>query len=463
MKFIKKTKKSTIRRINKSKKQRGGEPQATFIAEGKSSCVYSPPLKCNRGTCNPSTDNRCTYSSNTISKLMRRKTALKEKENDYLLSKIGYDTDFKYHLRPPIMCPVNMATLVDSEKDKCSLLDSESRSFFNQLLLYDNGGRDFFYALYESDVLEDLDPSFILGENGLLNILRGIIELNGKNLSHRDLNEENTLLGIGTTKKMTFIDFGLLSIINQNQEIVISSNANTNSARERTSKELDGLTVLFGEKAYGNIDHGHKNYFRFVKIHHPISSFFLGYNFSNIPKTQRGGWERKIREYVQSFMNPIFNDYESYIYNEIRPFYEYLEIWDEEILVSMMMGLYDIFNQEKFRQFHDSLKLMIAQNLDLYSFGVLLLKYASVIQEKINSGEITDDQLSIYEDIPKKIYKFLKEKSILYPVPALLIHNRSVLDTPEIVTSTTPSELTRDFKTFITGILEDMNSSIISQ
>jgi hypothetical protein len=179
---------------------------------------------------------------------------------------------------------------------------------------------------------------------------------------------------------------------------------------------------------------------------------------------------KKIRTYIQYYMNPNYkNGYSSHIFKNIRPFYDYLEIWDEEILVSMMMGLYDIFNQEKFRQFHDSLKLMIAQNLDLYSFGVLLLKYANAIQEKINSGEIKGDQLPIYKDIPKKIYKFLKKKSMLYPVPALLINKRRILDgfrrttKPELVHPIRPSELTKDFKRFVTGILDDVNSARQSQ
>jgi hypothetical protein len=284
MKFIKKTKKSTIRYRNKSKKQNGGKPPPpTFIAQGSSGCVYLPSLSCKPNECNPSSDPRCKYQDDTISKLMTKDLAADEKKNDDLLLSVGYDTSFNYHLRPPISCPLEKSSLSPTERSKCSLTG------VNHLLLYENGGHDFFYTLYESDTLEDLDPSFILGEDGLINILKGIIELNTKNLLHRDLNDANTVVGRNTStsrKKMKMIDFGLLTIINQNEHIG-TSETSTN-ADENTD-----VDILFGENAYGNKDHGDTNFFENVREHHPISCFFLGYNVSNIPNEQRSEWEKK--------------------------------------------------------------------------------------------------------------------------------------------------------------------------
>ncbi len=464
MKLIKKTKKYNHKRKKQSKKQKGGGPYPIFIAQGSSGCVFSPPLMCKENSCTSSSnDSRCKYGDNTISKLMTSDNAGKELKREILLENIGYDNEFNYHLRPPISCPLGIIsdkivkedkTKIIRELMKCSLIQKKPKP--EHLLLYENGGNDFFHSLYQSKSLHDLDPSFILGDNGLRNLLQGIIELNAMNLAHRDLKDDNIIVGMGGNKKFKMIDFELLSIIDENKPITIPETS--------TNDTQDVLDILFGPNSLCITDEDKAfKFFSFPRLHYSLSSFFLGCNFSTNPETNTDLLKDKIRQYVKKYMKEKYDNGDtSHIYNDMRPFYTFLGIWDENKLFDNMLGLYDIFNQPEYAEFHDSLKLHIAQNVDLYAFAVLLLKYANSLQSKIKDKVIKDDELKIYKDIPRNIYKFLKKTSILFPVPALLVTKRKIGDffakktKIEMVSSFDLSTFTTEFDEFRKEILRNV-------
>ncbi len=427
MKLIKKTKikKYNFKHRKQSKKQNGGN--AKYIIQGSYGCIYQPPLKCKVGECIPfdENDKRCEYKNDTISKLLTEEHAKKDSENDvFLFAAIGYDNDFNYHIRPPIMCELDETTLEQSEKDKCTLFNKPGTDDPNHLLLYDYGGKDFFYTLYEGPV-DELDPRFILGNYGLVNILEGIIELNKLNLSHCDLKDDNIVVGLPTPplpprtslppiqRKIRLIDFGLLSIINGNQNVNPLAQKNNNI-------DFYGLKVLSGNGSQ-NEENNHSYFFLNKKVHYPLCIFFLSCNISNENVEKRELWVKEIKRFVKYYMEELENGKLSHIHHDIRPFYNYLGLWDKNTLSMLMIGLFDILSSEEYAKYNDSIKLLIARNLDLYGWGVLLLKYANEVQSKILSGVIPPRNLSIYEKIPKKIYKFLKRTSILYPIPSSLI------------------------------------------
>ena len=85
-----------------------------------------------------------------------------------------------------------------------------------------------------------------------------------------------------------------------------------------------------------------------------------------------------------------------------------------------MLSLFDVLSNRRFNSNRDELKLLLAQEIDVFSFGIILLKYANKIKSLVNSHTIS----SKYNLIHETIYEFLKESLILNPFPIRIVKKK---------------------------------------
>jgi serine/threonine protein kinase len=456
---VKRTRKIKKNKYTVIKKKRGGDHKPLFIGQGSYGCAFRPQLICSDAT-NPCIGmNAESPNCKGISKLMTTKNAEDEFKELSILEKVGYDTDFNYHLNPPFKCelkkegytlekfirkpkyedkiPYDFCALDEllEEKEVSLLLYQEGHLNFNELLNHDvyylkNKMKE--YVVKKNDLLI-LNPIFILGENGLQNMLDGLCELQTKNLIHLDLKSENSVTNIDLLKvkelirrvvtstnpsnsdeikklreelmgmmKIRLIDFGLLSVIEEDDKIKFDENL-----------ELDFLS---GEnQRYDKYDS--MELYDFITPQFPLYMFLIGNNELDGLVTN-DEIKDAIKRHVLLFMR------NSYVKSILKEYYESISVWNHKYLSDLMYELYMILKSDE----SGEIKNILIRSIDLFSFGIVLLNYARRMKkmstEVYSNGDKKEKQETVlYDWIEEKILKFLKSSWLIHPVP-LKVHKK---------------------------------------
>lgn len=181
-----------------------------MIAKGGYGCVYKPPLLC-KGS---------TKRGDGVSKLMLKQEAIKELKEQELVDQI--DPEFKYHLKPPVMCELGE---IDDENDKrlqeCTLIpdhihESEISKHYAILQMQDGGVSLKEYLSKNKVVIRDYSEVEQLNFfKNMINLLQGLVDFEKNRFVNLDIKTDNIVYN-HKTQRFNFIDFGLSSKIDLN-------------------------------------------------------------------------------------------------------------------------------------------------------------------------------------------------------------------------------------------------------
>jgi len=167
-----------------------------YVAEGSYGCVFSPPLKCL---------NKKKTTTDQAGKIFNNKDSMEEeKELAIKINKI--DPKGKWTVPYYGSCFVNINKTEQTDNiDKCNKYAKHIP--ITEQLIYYNGGIDLNHFINNFELfngnlfIDDLIPLFY-------NLLKGLITLNNKELSHCDIKPPNMLYNF-VESKLYIIDFGL--------------------------------------------------------------------------------------------------------------------------------------------------------------------------------------------------------------------------------------------------------------
>ncbi len=375
--------KKQTKRNNKNKKNKKTRKNnknikgGAFIGKGTYGCAYNPPLPC-KASQNPCLANPEDQRCQGISKLMNDKNAIEELTGLEILEKLNFDnetnTNYKYHLRNPFMCPYSESESSPINRVECDLTINQPT-----LLLYENGGQDLDKLF--STQLQTTHPSIVL--KGLLNILEGIRELSRLGVVHCDIKEQNIVTGTDINPGFKLIDFGLLAAFDFN--LVSSIEPKINFIGDYTKHPEES------------------KFFDVIYVYFPIYAFFL--NKKN-PITD-AELEARVDEY---FINDIIKKYLGKYYKEKGINRDYFK--------KILIALNRIYNNEELK---GKLQTQVAKSIDLFSFSIVLLQYASKLKETFTPKKCSP--------VTESIQSFINVNNFLHPM----------LDTIKIKTKTRPT------------------------
>ena len=135
---------------------------------------------------------------------------------------------------------------------------------------------------------------------------------------------------------------------------------------------------------------------------YPLYAFFVGKE--RLLKIK----EKKVKSIILNHVTNYMNN--SWVQYTIKAFYKYLGIWNIDHLCKIMYEFFKLLSEDTI----DENYYLMVQSIDLFSWGIMLLQYANKIKDLCDRGVI---DISLYSDVHKNIYKFLKDHSILNPLP----------------------------------------------
>ena len=154
---------------------------------------------------------------------------------------------------------------------------------------------------------------------------------------------------------------------------------------------------------------------RFYKVdyaYYPIYAFFIGRD-DLFDRNEDGSFITSEADCIQKIITKVVSYMdEPYINRVIKPFYdEQLQTWNYERLAGQMIL---IFNRLRLLNKDDREKAYvdIAKDIDIFSFGVVLLEYAKQLKK------------SPYSQYCNIIYEFIKNSLILNPCPIKFMSER---------------------------------------
>jgi serine/threonine protein kinase len=172
-----------------------------IIGYGSYGCVYKPSLRCEGNQPKDLYDKK-------VSKVLVKEEAKKELKEYQLMDKI--DKEFKYHLKPPVLC--KMSKTEKEKLQKCKVRDlNESNA---HLLIMENAGKnleDFVKYINSTPKLTQQQKQQIIlrfwKESVVL--IDAIEDLMRENMFHADLKPQNIVFNMETFK-VNIIDFGIM-------------------------------------------------------------------------------------------------------------------------------------------------------------------------------------------------------------------------------------------------------------
>ena len=109
--------------------------------------------------------------------------------------------------------------------------------------------------------------------------------------------------------------------------------------------------------------------------------------------------EKKVKSIILNHVTNYMNN--SWVQYTIKAFYKYLGIWNIDHLCKIMYEFFKLLSEDTI----DENYYLMVQSIDLFSWGIMLLQYANKIKDLCDRGVI---DISLYSDVHKNIYKFLK-------------------------------------------------------
>tara|TARA_B110000971_G_C20026948_1_gene509368 strand:+ start:218 stop:1420 length:1203 start_codon:yes stop_codon:yes gene_type:complete len=166
-----------------------------LLAEGGYGCVFSPGINCN---------GKSMKNKKYVSKIQRHD--LSAKNEIQIGKKIEELSGYEDHFAPVLKyCEIDIATIEDKEKDKCSIFKKSNTSDYIVMKLQYIEGEDFMDYLINQKNSIQLVSNIILSFNHLL---KSLTMLESKFIVHYDLKGTNILYNINKEIPL-LIDFGL--------------------------------------------------------------------------------------------------------------------------------------------------------------------------------------------------------------------------------------------------------------
>ncbi len=411
---IKKTRTRTSKSKTKKtlRKNKGGAPPGiNFIGQGTYGCTYSPAIKCLG-------EKQNHIDINSVSKLMTNSNAYNELNETIILDLLNYDKEYKYHLPSPKMCTPNIkpSVFLNNKTNEFNIkplnLPSNSDDYYDigefseckikkieepgnqSILIYQNGGLDF-DNLYSNKLFH---PSNVFKSEGLLNILKGLIELHKIGLIHLDIKGANIVTGIFTGKEHStvnfkIIDFGLLSFIGE-KEINIDN--------PDYLKIIDSKDILAGPHKKIRTTPISNEY-----VFYPLYNFLFTINKSTSKEDLKTIIDGKI-----NWLKPKKKSERKWYSLFILDFYKTFKVSKTSVMTKQLYTMFYILKHlrnKKPKNLDDYYKknYILIKKIDYYSFGVMLLIYLN----NIKLYGVTHTTFSI---VKLHLYHFLNNSGILY-------------------------------------------------
>lgn len=352
--------------------------KSKFIGQGSSGCGFYPAIKCK------DTPDFTDYSSK-ISKLMTTKKATDE-ERKYQLIKLeeieGWD---KYFIGNPHKCkPVD-----NYNKGECTLTDITPENA--SLLLYENGGPDL-YNLLKSPELSLIDVLI-----GLQNILEGILLLNSKGIYHLDIKSDNIVTGLTEPhNNFRLIDFGMSYKTNESKFLI-----GTVKFSDIDADYFNEATQMMNNNGSGNRNNKQSKTVMSIPVIKtptilrifPFYQFFLTRFFQEEISDRDDIYNILANKFVETFLTTDDNSVKDVIrfYKESGILYRDS---DNTRNSTILKGYLDEFKNDT------GLYSKVMATLDIYSFGLLLLRLSYKYDEDV---------------ISQNLRQFIFDNKILYP------------------------------------------------
>jgi serine/threonine protein kinase len=204
----------------KKRKQHAGK----VIGQGSYGCVLSPPLECEEPN---------LLQKGYVSKFMEVGEANSELKEFRTINKL--DPTERYHLGKPIMCRPKNTVKNKNELKKCNNNPKTASLNRYRILLLKNGGTDL------DKFCQQLPKSVNSAQfwNSAQQIVTGLYFFEKKHICHHDIKPSNIVYS-PITKKMVFIDFGLM---NSFRKIIEEANRSLIHGRFHWSYPLDYLLL----------------------------------------------------------------------------------------------------------------------------------------------------------------------------------------------------------------------------
>jgi len=365
-----------------------------FMARGTYGCGFYPPIQC-KEECR---DTKCKDNIPRVSKLMGKSDADKEEAVYTKLNLDDIENGSNYFITSPYKCTPNDS--FDIETSGCTLkIPKKSQT----LLLYENGGYDLML------LNRKFNASLLFILRGLTNILEGIQILNSNGIYHFDIKSDNIVSGIipdqhissEITPKFKFIDFGLAYNYKNEKKIrfihtvkkediqpVVDETQPMNSPENHTNAKMETPMPVIKTPII-------------IRIF-PVYQFFITKAFENNDLSEEE-YQLLLNKFIDTFLTV-----EDITVDLVRRYYLSLQLFDFNRTDNFntpynKKTLLDLFSKIK-ESYTRTLEIQkqISDTFDIYSFGLVLLKFAFIQEDK-------------QTPLHKSILDFIIENNILHP------------------------------------------------
>jgi len=297
-----------------------------LIAKGTYGCVFRPQLLCKGDT----------VRGDGVSKLIERKNAIEEVKEQTIVDSI--DPEFKFHLKPPKMCDIGDLDTTEDSLDRCGMVSHLSLEGLKEkyviLQMTDGGvslGKHVNTLGSSKDLL--LFPQLRMGhlEDLFLkmrNLFVGLVEFEKNEFIHLDIKPDNIVYN-EEEGRFNFIDFGL------------------SHSSKNIWKLIDERNFIF-----------RSGYFVV-----PLETSLIFKNYDNA---------REIRDIFSEKARFLF--FARKLRYSKRSSYKYMDmLTSEDIYLKLLIEHVDSYNDILQKYTDSELLKRLAQNIDTYSMGIVLI------------------------------------------------------------------------------------------
>ncbi len=378
-----------------------------FIASGTFGCGFYPPIQCKEECEDP----KCSHNIPRVSKLMSSSSANKEEALYNNLNLGNIENGSNYFITSPYKCtPIDS---FDIETSGCKLKIPKKSQ---KLLVYENGG----YDLTLLHTKFNVSLLFIL--RGLKNILEGIQILNSNGIYHFDIKSDNIVSGIipdqhlskEISPKFRFIDFGVAYNYNNERKIrfiytvkkediepIVDETQPMNSPEN--SIKMETLMPVLKTPTI-------------IRIF-PVYQFFVTKAFEDNDLSEEE-YQLLSDKFIDTFLIVEDNTIEL-----VRRYYLSIDLFDFNDSFNTPHNkktLLGFFSKIK-KSYTENLDIQkkISDTFDIYSFGLVLLKFAFIKEDKKTP-------------LHKSVLDFIIENNLLHPDIFVHLSIQEVIDNYKI-------------------------------